>query len=50
MWMDKMIRGAGIGRREIVDEEPFAELDLFFRRPPISRTKCPDVISYWGVS
>ena len=48
--MDKMIQGAGNGQHNKVDEEPYAELELFFRRPPISRSKCPDVLSYWGVS
>ena len=42
--------GAGDRQQDKVDDEPYAELELFFWRPRISRSKCPDVILYWGVS
>ena len=48
--MDKMINEVGNGQQDEVDDEPYAELELFFRQPPISWSKCPDVILYWGVS
>ena len=48
--MDKMINEVGNGQQDEVDDEPYAELELFFWWPPISRSKCPDVILYWGVS
>ena len=48
--MDKMINGAGNRQRDKVDDEPYAELELFFQRPPISQSKCSDMILYWGVS
>lgn len=49
-WMDKMINEAGINQHDMVDDEPYAKLELFFWQPPISWSKCPDVIAYWGVS
>ena len=49
-WMDRMIQGTGNRHQDQVDEEPYAELELFFQQPPISRNHCPDVIQYWGVS
>ena len=49
-WMDKMINEVGNGQQDEVDDEPYAELELFFWWPPISQSKCPDVILYWGVS
>ena len=49
-WMDRMIQGMGNRHQDQVDEEPYAELELFFQRPPISQNHCPDVIQYWGVS
>ena len=42
-WMDKMI-GVEDRQQDKVDDEPYAKLELFFWRPPISRSKCPDMI------
>ena len=48
--MDRMIHGTGKGQQDQVNEEAYAELDLFFQWPPISQNHCLDLIQYWGVS
>ena len=32
------------------DENPFEELERYFRDPLVSKRACPEVIPWWGVS
>jgi len=36
--------------REGQVSDPFAELNRFFESDPLSRTECPDIIAWYGVS
>ena len=36
--------------REGQVSDPFAELSRFFESDPLSRTECPDIIAWYGVS
>jgi hypothetical protein len=51
-WMDELIKSSGNHEIEFAaqDSNPYAELEQYLEKPPVSRHHFPDVIAFWGVS
>ena len=50
--MTQMVNKAkpATSNREGQVSNPFTELNSFFESDPLSRTECPDIIAWYGVS
>ncbi len=51
-WMSQIVKAAKpvTSSRESQVLDPFAELNKFFDSDPLSRTECPNIIAWYGVS
>jgi hypothetical protein len=51
-WMTQIVKAAtpATSNREGQVSDPFAELNRFFDSDPLSRSECPDIVAWYGVS
>ena len=51
-WMEQVIKkskSAAASSSQRGNDNPYAELDRFFRTEPLSHEECPDIIVWYGV-